>query len=359
MEKCGFFDANLVGDSYDRVYVAKQFADYFASFIGNGVYAQHGDGLIVSESTPQDMTVVVKSGQGWLNGYWYENDDNFTLNIEMADGTLNRIDLVVLRLDYVQREIYLTVKKGNAAVTPVKPTPERSADKYELQLCEIAINAGATKVTNVMITDTRLDNTVCGWVTGVVDQINTEEMYNQFNSFFNSFKIEKARLFDEWFDTVRDVLEGDVATNLTNRINTLDENMTTANEKISTVETNITALQTSVNTNTTKLTNIYNKVPYYFFNKIAMFTISISSWVSTTDYGSAIKYYNNLGTVGLTLKDDDNCIVFYDRESVNSGCLSSYAEISSTGVKLFATKQPTTTVTVHIYIIRSGRLTDS
>ena len=40
MERCGFFDANLVGEEYDRVYLASSFAAYFSSFIGNGVFAK-------------------------------------------------------------------------------------------------------------------------------------------------------------------------------------------------------------------------------------------------------------------------------------------------------------------------------
>ena len=30
-EQCGFFDAHVVGNEYDRVYLAEQFARYFAS----------------------------------------------------------------------------------------------------------------------------------------------------------------------------------------------------------------------------------------------------------------------------------------------------------------------------------------
>ena len=54
MERCGFFDANLVGEEYDRVYLASQFAAYFASFIGNGVYASKSDKLQVVEQDLQE-----------------------------------------------------------------------------------------------------------------------------------------------------------------------------------------------------------------------------------------------------------------------------------------------------------------
>ena len=102
MERCGFFDANLVGEEYDRVYLAAQFAAYFASFIGNGVYAEHSNQLqVVAMPTPQ-MQVGVEKGQGWINGYWYENTDTMYLPIEVADGVLNRIDSIVLRLGFAE-----------------------------------------------------------------------------------------------------------------------------------------------------------------------------------------------------------------------------------------------------------------
>ena len=88
MERCGFFDANLVGEEYDRVYLASQFAAYFASFIGNGVYASKSDKLQVVEQDLQGMAINVLGGQGWINGYWYENTESISLAIDVADGVM-------------------------------------------------------------------------------------------------------------------------------------------------------------------------------------------------------------------------------------------------------------------------------
>ena len=38
MEKCSFFNAELVDGEYDRIYLAEDYARYFSSFIGNGVF---------------------------------------------------------------------------------------------------------------------------------------------------------------------------------------------------------------------------------------------------------------------------------------------------------------------------------
>lgn len=187
MERCGFFDANLVGEEYDRVYLSAQFAAYFASFIGNGVFGGKSDELeIVAMATPS-MQVTASSGQGWINGYWYENADDLYLPIDVADGVLNRIDSVVLRLGFSERTMWVAVKKGTATKYPVAPTLTRSADYYELQLATIRINAGAVNIKQSDITDYRLDATVCGLVCGLVQQFDTTAFGRQLQTFIDEY----------------------------------------------------------------------------------------------------------------------------------------------------------------------------
>lgn len=198
MERCGFFDANLVGEEYDRVYLAAQFAAYFASFIGNGVYAEHSNQLqVVAMPTPQ-MQVGVEKGQGWINGYWYENTDTMYLPIEVADGVLNRIDSIVLRLGFAERDMWLMVKKGTPAVNPIAPEVTRTADYYDLQLATVSIPASSIRITQAQIQDTRMNQDVCGWVTGVVKQLDTTTLFNQFETYFQEFKENNQADYEEW-----------------------------------------------------------------------------------------------------------------------------------------------------------------
>lgn len=201
MERCGFFDANLVGEEYDRVYLAAQFAAYFASFIGNGVYAEHSNQLqAVAMPTPQ-MQVGVEKGQGWINGYWYENTDTMYLPIKVADGVLNRIDSIVLRLGFAERNMWLMVKEGTPAVNPTAPEVTRTADYYDLQLATISIPASSIRITQAQIQDTRMNQDVCGWVTGVVKQLDTTTLFNQFETYFQEFKENNQTDYEEWTET--------------------------------------------------------------------------------------------------------------------------------------------------------------
>ena len=188
MERCGFFDAYLNGEEYDRVYLAQHFAAYFASFIANGVFAEHSNQLQVMEMATPQMQIGIERGQGWINGYWYENTYMLYMPVDVADGVLNRIDSVVLRLGFSERNMWLAVKKGTPAVNPIAPEVTRTADYYELQLATISIPASSIKITQAQITDTRMNQDVCGWVTGVVKQLDTTTLFNQFESYFDEFK---------------------------------------------------------------------------------------------------------------------------------------------------------------------------
>lgn len=223
MERCGFFDANLVGEEYDRVYLASQFAAYFASFIGNGVYASKSNKLQVVEQVTPGMAVSVLSGQGWINGYWYENTESISLAIAVADGVLNRIDSVVLRLGFSERNMWVAIKKGTPAINPSAPALTRNADYYELQLATIDVPASSIKVTQAQITDTRMNQDVCGWVTGVVDQLDTTTLFNQFGKWYEEHTSSWQEQFNTWFDTIKGQLSGDIATQLQSQITALGE----------------------------------------------------------------------------------------------------------------------------------------
>ena len=230
MERCGFFDANLVGEEYDRVYLAQHFAAYFASFIANGVFAEHSNQLQVTEMATPQMQIGIEKGQAWINGYWYENTDVLYIPVDVADGVLNRIDSVVLRLGFSERNMWLAVKKGTPAVNPIAPEVTRTVDYYELQLATISIPASSIKITQAQITDTRMNQDVCGWVTGVVEQLDTTTLFNQFETYFEEFKQLNENEFTAWFDHIKGQLSEDAAgkiqAKLDNhevRLNDLDE----------------------------------------------------------------------------------------------------------------------------------------
>jgi len=251
MEKSSFFNSV----SHDRTYKAEDWAEYFASFIGNGVFPVPSTGL--QAVAGDGMQIAVKAGKAWINGYFYNNTSDLSLTLATADGVLNRIDRVVVRWDLTNRTITSAIKSSAYSASPSAPAVQRDADIYELALADIYVGAGVTAINGSNITDLRLNTTVCGIVAAVVDQIDTEAFnaqlqawfveyqsasaaeYNALVSYMNSLKLQgnsqydalesymadfKAQAqtdFDSWFAGLQEVLNEDAAGNLLNMITAL------------------------------------------------------------------------------------------------------------------------------------------
>ena len=192
-ENSGFF-ASVDGD---RDYTTDFLAAYIAAIIGNGVY--NGD---LAVTPGGGMQVVVPAGRAWINGYYYRNDAALPLTAATASGTLTRKDAVVLRWDINARSITAQILTGTASANPTVPALVRDAETYDLRIAELTIPAGATSVTPGMIRDTRLDKTVCGIVTGVVEQLDTTAIYAQLDSFFSLYRQQAADLYAQYQDAL-------------------------------------------------------------------------------------------------------------------------------------------------------------
>jgi len=216
-QQSGFFNSS----GGDRRYSAEDWAGYFASFIGNGVFPKPSDGLQVMELGA--MQVQVMPGRAWINGYFLNNQSPQIFTLDNADGVFGRFDRIVARWSLTDRTIELVVKKGTFTVMPAPPALERGDAVFELALADVFVAAGTTAITQAAITDRRLDTGLCGIVHGVVDQVDTVTIFNQYLSWFQNFSAQQAMAFAAWFSTIQDVLDGDVAGNLLNLIHTHEQ----------------------------------------------------------------------------------------------------------------------------------------
>lgn len=222
----GFFDAELTpSGQYDRVYAAEQFAEYFHLIVSNGVFPDPATQLQVVASDTPNMNVNVSDGYGWINGYYAKNSGPYPLAIQAASGTLNRIDAVVLRWVNASRSMELAVKTGIAASTPTVPALQRDGEIYEIMLASVTVAAGATSITQSSITDMRPDTAVCGWVTGAVQNIDTTNLFAQYDDAFKA-----------WFNNIKAQLGENVAANLQRQIDALSEGKVSTSDKASHVE---------------------------------------------------------------------------------------------------------------------------
>lgn len=217
----------------DRAYLDSFFRDYFASFIGNGVFINPSDSLQVIADN--GLNINVRKGNAWIEGAAHLPEADESLTLEAGDRS-GRIDKIVLRMDTIERTITKEIKKGTPATNAVAPSLQRDADAYELGLAEITVPSGATSITQSNIKDLRHNKEQCGIVHGTVEQVDTTTLFNEYQAWISEKKTEyntdlidyteskKTELENEfytWLDSIKSDLDGDTAGNLLNRINAI------------------------------------------------------------------------------------------------------------------------------------------
>ena len=215
----------------DRLYNADQMSHIFEGLITDGVYESVDNKLAVQPNS--GMTIQIATGRGWFDKRWVNNDSEYTMTIENSDVILNRYVAVVIKVDSTDavRDAVPYLKYGEFATNPVKPTMTRTETVKEYCLAYIYVGAGVSEITASAIEDTRADESLCGWVTGLITQISTSTLFAQYDAIFNEFMTRETADFDQfvtqqmadfndWFENLQVQLEGDVATNLTNALPT-------------------------------------------------------------------------------------------------------------------------------------------
>ena len=179
----------------DRLYNADQMSAIFNGLITDGVYMSVGDRLAVQPNS--GTTIQIASGRGWFAKRWVDNTAPHLLTLEAADVTLNRWAAICIRVDTsdAERKAEPYVKYSEYATTPVKPVMTRTTAVNEYCLAYVYLRAGATAVRESDIEDTRADRNLCGWVTGLIEQLDSTTMWTQWTALFN-----------EWFNGLQDLI---------------------------------------------------------------------------------------------------------------------------------------------------------
>lgn len=242
----GLFFESVNGD---RRYKVVELVAYLRPFFSDGVFPNPSTGLQVMETAEKDMFVTVKVGDAWINGRMYRNLDDKRIRLDPSDSATTRIDRIVVGCNYKDRVITSYVKKGTPASSASAPELTRNDTLYEISLAEITIAPGAVGITQSAIKDTRLDQSKCGIVTALVDTVDTQTLYNQletwrqefmkekdtqmaswiatFQQNMNSWKDTEQQAFVDWFNGIKGQLSGDIAANLTSRVDNLEQRLNT------------------------------------------------------------------------------------------------------------------------------------
>ena len=171
MSKIVLYPAN--GYDFDAADVAAYLAG-----LTSGVFSGDEDFPVTAAG---GLKVTVGAGRGWVHpsrftGYSITKREADTLTMPLADQSRPRIDRIVMRYDAGARAASLHVLQGTASSTPTAPAISRTELIYDLCLAEITRPAAAASITTGQITDTRLDEALCGIVRDGVTGIPTDEL---------------------------------------------------------------------------------------------------------------------------------------------------------------------------------------
>ena len=181
----------------------------------SGVFGAEGNAAVAP--VLDAMAVTVSDGNGWISNdnhdgvvWWINNEkqngSKLRLSVDMADAVLPRIDRVVVSwqtTDYVALPEVI-ILKGTPASTPVAPALTNNNILRQISLAAIRIPAGATSITAAMITDERLNNSVCGLVTCGIS-VDTSVMQAQWESGYAEMLNYLERQQAAWEDFFRNV----------------------------------------------------------------------------------------------------------------------------------------------------------
>lgn len=210
----------------DRKYGTMAWTTYFRSLVTNGVHP-NGDQLFLTPAG--GMAVSLSPGVAIINGQLYCNPEEKIIQLDVADGVLNRKDRIILRSNRLNREITAMALKGTPASGAQEAELQRDADVYDMAMYTVEIDAGISEISQEKIRDTRTDTSVCG-IMSLITPPNSSAWFAQYEAMFNS-----------WFQHIQNTLDDDVAASLARDVallfvqtESLQEQVDSANADIAT-----------------------------------------------------------------------------------------------------------------------------
>lgn len=199
MLKFGFFDS-INGD---RKYNTKDIATIFDGIIVDGIYAQVGNHFSVNVAEDEPMTVIIDTGQAWINHTKVINTSPLRLHFDTVQSA--RYDTIVIEINEPERNGDIYIKKGTSTAPPVLTNNEYI---HQYPIAHVFLKAAATSITQANVTSKigfaipdgipyvtcplepfPADETLKQWVA------QWTEFYEGVNSSFTSFITNSAEAF--------------------------------------------------------------------------------------------------------------------------------------------------------------------
>lgn len=176
MEHSGFFNG-------DQEYGQEEFGRYFENIYESGV-SVNSDNTMTLGVINEGGLIKVAAGFAIIKGFYLYND-SFKSLIITPDTNYDRIDRVVLRLDFSSSKLSIEVKNGIASSNPAAPTLQRDNLIYELSLAQMKVPRSGP----ITIKDERYIKELCGAI--------RPKNLTEFNTMITGIQ----KQFEDWFNS--------------------------------------------------------------------------------------------------------------------------------------------------------------
>lgn len=199
---CGFFNSM----NNDRVYNANQMNKPYRRLVSNGIFATPNgtastDLQVLSEG--DGMNISVKAGEGIFNDKWFENQTKIVIAVPSNTTLLPRRDSVIVQVDERSsgRVGQIVYRTGEPASSPLPPNINIVTDVHEYRIANIYVASGATNINQDAIVDLR-GSSECPWVTHLLYQVDTSQLYNQWQNAYQNYYDTETERFDAFMKSL-------------------------------------------------------------------------------------------------------------------------------------------------------------
>lgn len=237
----------------DRRYDALQMSSIFDGIIRDGVF-MYVTGQMLVTADGSSMFVRVAPGRAWFNHTWTLNDAILPVEIPLSEVVLSRIDAVVIDVDLDARTNSILVVSGSPSSKPEKPTLLNGPMHFQYPLAYVTVPAQAETIRQADVENT-VGTDECPWVTGPLELISIDKLFDswrdewsrfydtetdkmentasfwkkQWENWFNLYTSRGSASFEQffdkskndflvWFESIRDILDGDAAGNIADKL---------------------------------------------------------------------------------------------------------------------------------------------
>ena len=204
---CGFFDCI----NHDRLYSAGEMNRPYKRVITNGVFATPkgtpSTDLQVS-ATGRNMTITVAPGEGLFGDKWFQNPSVMSITVPANTNIVPRRDSVIAQVDnrQVGRVGNIVYRTGTPSSNPVAPAINTVDNVREYRIATIYVGPGVTSIYPADITDMR-GSQECPWVTGLINQVDTSELFREYEDAYARYYADSTETFDNWSEEKKEQFE--------------------------------------------------------------------------------------------------------------------------------------------------------